>query len=46
MAWLSQVFDGSGLKRWQYYAIGYGFPVLVVAITLAATNTQAYSNST
>ncbi|XP_032778359.2 adhesion G protein-coupled receptor L3 [Daphnia magna] len=43
---ITKVFDGSGLKRWQYYAIGYGFPVLVVAITLAATNTQAYSNST
>ncbi|KAI9565575.1 hypothetical protein GHT06_009367 [Daphnia sinensis] len=43
---ITKVFDGNGLKRWQYYAIGYGFPVLVVAITLAATNTQAYSNST
>ncbi|KAI9565576.1 hypothetical protein GHT06_009368 [Daphnia sinensis] len=42
---LVKVFPGYGLKRWQYYVIGYGSPVLVVAITLAASSTEAYQNS-
>ncbi|XP_057372837.1 adhesion G protein-coupled receptor L3-like isoform X2 [Daphnia carinata] len=42
---LVKVFPGTGLKRWQYYLIGYGLPVLVVVITLAATSTEAYNNS-
>lgn len=42
---LVKVFPGNGLKLWQYYIIGYGSPVLVVAITLAATSTEAYKNS-
>ncbi|XP_046446437.1 adhesion G protein-coupled receptor L3-like [Daphnia pulex] len=42
---ITKVFDGSGLKQWQYYVIGYGLPTLVVAITLGATNTNAYSTS-
>lgn len=37
-----QVFNGSGLKNWYYYVIGYGLPVLIVAITLAATQAEAY----
>ena len=39
-----KVFEGKVLKRWQYYFIGYGVPVLVVAITLGATKTEAYIN--
>nr|CAH0106133.1 unnamed protein product [Daphnia galeata] len=41
---ITKVFEGKVLKRWQYYFIGYGVPVLVVAITLGATKTEAYIN--
>lgn len=37
-----QVFDGSGFKRYQYYLIGYGVPVVIVSITLGATNLDGY----
>lgn len=31
---ITRVFDGTGFKRWQYYLIGLGLPVVVVSITM------------
>ena len=28
------MFEGTGLKRWQYYLIGFGLPVVIVSVTV------------
>ncbi|XP_031196397.1 CD97 antigen isoform X4 [Mastomys coucha] len=41
-----RVFQGQGLSTWQRCLIGYGVPLLIVVISMAAVNMDGYGHAT
>ena len=41
-----RVFQGQGLSTWQRCLIGYGVPLLIVAISMAVVKMDGYGHAT
>lgn len=41
-----RVFHGQGLSTWHRCLIGYGVPLLIVAISMAAVQMEGYGHAT